>query len=237
MLPGMIEHQVTGPGPAAGAKGAVRIEEPQRWEQAVVRRSAEARATVPDLELEIVAAMDRSLELARELGCPVSALVLRACALALREVPRANGAYREGKFELYSRINVGVVVASEETYAIPTVFDADQKSAPELAGEVERLGARARAGQLSPPELSGATFTFWAAGELGFSRATPLVVPPQAAAVAAGAVTEVPKICEERFMVGHSMMITLGCDHRILYGSHAGRFMDRIKTQLEEGKL
>jgi pyruvate dehydrogenase E2 component (dihydrolipoamide acetyltransferase) len=218
-----------------GVKGEVRVEQPQRWEQAVVRRSAESRATVPDLELETEASVDATLRLSRETGATVSALALRACALALREVPRANGAYRDGSFELYSRVNVGLVVAAEETYAIPTVFDADEKSAIALTEEIERLSERARARELSPPELAGATFTFWPAGELGLTRASPLVVPPQAAAVAVGAVREAPILSGGEPAPAHALTITLGCDHRILYGIQAARFVNQIRMQLEEG--
>ena len=233
MLVDMGEPQVTAP--AAGVKGEVRIQEPERWQQAVARRSAEARATVPHVELETVVSMDRAAEQARDLDCTPAALVLHACALALREVPLANAAYRDGKFELYSRINVGVVVAADEMYAIPTLFDADTMSPLQLSREVERLHARARAGQLASPELSGATFTFWDAGELGLTRAAPLVVPPQAAALAAGAIQPVLQIHDEIPVPTHPMTITLACDHRILYGSRAAEFLNRVKRQLEEG--
>lgn len=221
--------------PSRGAKGEVRVEELQRWEQAVVRRSAESRATIPDLELETEVAIDATLRRSRESGASLSALVLRACALALREVPRANGAYRDGRFELYSRVNVGVVVTTEETYAIPTVFDADEKNAVALTEEIERLIARARARELAPPELAGATCTFWSAGELGLTRAAPLVVPPQAAALTAGAVRESAKLRDGELAPARALTITLVCDHRILYGVQAARFVNQIRTQLEGG--
>ncbi len=225
------------PTPAAGVKGEVRVFAPQRWEQAVARRSAEARATVPDLELATEVDAEPSLALAGEHGCELTAILVRACALALREHPRVNSAYRDGNFELYSRINIGVLSAEADAYTIPTIFDADRQELQDLAAELERVAERARAGELSSPELSGATFTLWDLGPLAISRATPLVVPPQAAAVSVGAVREVPALRNASVVPGRAMTITLCCDHRILYGWQAAGFLNRIKTLLEEATL
>ena len=125
----------------------------------------------------------------------LDAVLARACALALRQVPRANGAYRDGRFELYSRVNVGVTVDTPEGYVAVTLFDADRKSAIELEAELERLSARARSGELTPPELSGATFTLTNLGRYGVAGATAVIVPPHAAALAAGAVRAAPRSC------------------------------------------
>jgi len=144
---------------------------------------------------------------------------------------------RDGSFELYSRINIGVVVAGDDAYTIPTVFDADKRSLSELAAELTRVTERALSGELSSPELSGATFTLWDLGPLAVSRATPLVVAPQAAAVSTGAVREVALVRDANLVAGRAITITLACDHRILYGSQAGRFFNRITTLIEEPTL
>jgi pyruvate dehydrogenase E2 component (dihydrolipoamide acetyltransferase) len=185
----------------------VTVQEPTAAERTVVRRVAEARATVPDLELA-VATPPAS-------GSGTAGLV-RACALALNGHPRANAAYRDGHFELYSRVNVGVVVATEGSYLIPTVFDANRKSAEELAGELEALTAGVREARLPSPAFSGATFTVWDARPHGIGAASIPVVPPQAAALAAGTTS-----------------LTLSCDHRILYGSAAASFLKAIADHLD----
>jgi pyruvate dehydrogenase E2 component (dihydrolipoamide acetyltransferase) len=191
-----------------GARGETRIEEPTAAERAIARRAAEARATVPSLELSV--AVDPG---------PVTstAQLARACALALREHPRANAAYRDGRFELYSRINVGVVIATDETYAIPTVFDADRKALAELEDEIGRLAAGASAGTLPAPAFTAATFSLWNAAEHGLAGASIPVVAPQAAVLAAG-----------------THALTLACDHRILYGARAARFLTEIKARLAQ---
>jgi pyruvate dehydrogenase E2 component (dihydrolipoyllysine-residue acetyltransferase) len=217
---------------AGGAKGETRIEEPTAAERAIARRAAEARATVPDLELRADVDMTQALRLRDEQGCSTPALLVHAAARALTAVPRANGAYRDGRFELYSRVNVGIVVADEHSYLIPTVFDADQKSLPELTGEIERVSASARAGQLQPPGYAGATFTLWDAGPLGVSASTIVVNSPQAAALAAGAIRPVPVVRDGELRPGHVMTLTLACDHRILYGAHAARFLSELTEAL-----
>jgi pyruvate dehydrogenase E2 component (dihydrolipoamide acetyltransferase) len=167
-------------------------------------------------------------------GCTPLALLVRACALALGEVPRANAAYRDGRFELYPRPAVGVSLPTTEAFLFATVLDADRKPLTELAEEIEQLAVRATAGELRPPELSGATFTLTDLGRDGIESGSPLVVPPHAAALAAGSIRQVPVVRNGAVSAGHRMTLTLACDHRILYGREAARFLTAIRARLEE---
>jgi len=214
----------------AGAKGEVSVQEPTRAEATLLRRSAEARATVPDLEMTA----DVDMSVASALPFAATTLLVRACALALREVPRANGAYRDGHYELYSRVNVGVAMFADEGPATPTVFDADAKTPAALEDELAELGERARAGQLTPPELGGATFTLLDLGTFEITAATPLPTPPHAAAIAAGQVRERPAVKHGAIVPCAAMTLTLAADSRILYGAHAAGFLSRVRMHLEE---
>jgi pyruvate dehydrogenase E2 component (dihydrolipoamide acetyltransferase) len=206
---------------APGAKGAVRVQQPTSAERSAVRRVAEARATIPHIELSVDADATAALEIAERERGPLTVPLLAACATALREVPRANGAYRDGRYELYSRVNIGVLLTGEELFAIPTVFDVDQKSRSELHRELEELVAGAREHRLSPPAFSAATFTLWDAGEQGIERPSIVINPPQAAALAAGAVRH------------GTISLTLAADHRILHAGLAARFLNRIRSAFE----
>jgi pyruvate dehydrogenase E2 component (dihydrolipoamide acetyltransferase) len=210
-------------------KGQTRIEEPTRAQRTIARRAAESRATVPHLEL----AADVDMAACLALGPTISrtAMLVKACALALRAVPRANGAYRDGRFELYSRVNVAVPVPADGAYVLATVFDAERKALPELTVEIAGLRGRA----LTPPELSGATFTLWEVEEV--ASASPVVVPPQAAALGAGAIRAEPLLRSGAIVPGHSMTVTLACDHRILYGQEAAAFLIAVRTRLETAAL
>ncbi len=204
-------------------KGETRIENPTRAQRTVARRAAESRATVPHLELsaDVVVADDRD-------ALP---LTVAACARALRQFPRANASYRDGRFELFSRVNVGVALATEDAYVLATVFDADVRAVEEIAVEIERLRERAGRGELSPPELSGATFTV---SEAGTERGGPLIVPPQAAALSLGTVREAPVVRAGAIVSASSATITLACDHRILFGAYAAEFLAAIASGMEK---
>jgi pyruvate dehydrogenase E2 component (dihydrolipoamide acetyltransferase) len=212
-------------------KGDTTVLEPTRAERAIARRTAETRATVPDLELGAEVDIAPALAAAGQ-DCSLAAVLVRACALALRASPRANAAYRDGHYELYSRVNVAVTVATEDAYASPTILDADTKPLPTLDAELTMLTERARSGELTPPQLAGATFTLTDLGPWGVDRPGTLVSPPQAAALAAGAVRTVPVIHEGAVVPGQTLSLTLACDSRILFGVHAARFLANVCEQL-----
>jgi pyruvate dehydrogenase E2 component (dihydrolipoamide acetyltransferase) len=226
---------------ATTAKGEVRIEDPTRTERVIARRAAESRATVPDIELTVIVDMSAMCAERSRLGAAegssdtpsLTAVIVKAAALALREHPRANGAYRDGKFELYSRVNVGVVMAADDAFLVPTVSDADVKTTVAIDAELEARAASVRAGTITPPELAGATFTVYDLGTLGVSSFSPPVLPPQAAILAVGAVRAVPVVRDGDMVAGDEMNLTLACDHRILHGPQAAGFLTRIRSLLE----
>jgi pyruvate dehydrogenase E2 component (dihydrolipoamide acetyltransferase) len=221
----------------SSVKGDTEVVEPSRGERAVGRRAAESRATVPFLEMGVEVEMTACIAAAHAEEVSIDACLIRACALALAEVPRANGSYRDGHFEMHSRVNVAVVIEAEDTSLAATVVDADRKSLLDLADELVAIERRARDGELTSPEMSGATFTFSNPGRYGVAAAAPIVQPPQAAAIAAGAIREVPVVRDTAIVPGHLMTLTLACDHRILFGAAAARFLCAVQGLLERGAL
>jgi pyruvate dehydrogenase E2 component (dihydrolipoamide acetyltransferase) len=223
------------PAGSSGLRGDSHVEEPNRIQRTVVRRAAEARATVPDLELSTDVEMAACAALVRDHGHSLTAVLAKACAIALRAVPRANGAYRDGRFELYERVNVGVLCETADAYVVPTVLDADAKSLGELTTELEVLATRARDGSLTPPELAGATFTLADFGAHEIPRWAALVNPQQAAMLVAGAIRSVPIVRHGTIVPGEMATLTLGCDHRILYPTDAARWLTHVRRTLERG--
>jgi pyruvate dehydrogenase E2 component (dihydrolipoamide acetyltransferase) len=162
-------------------------------------------------------------------------MVVKACAIALREFPRANGAYRDGKWELYSRINVGIAVAAREALVVPTIFDADHKGLRQIASESRALAAKVREGTITPPELSGGTFTVSNLGMYGISNFGAVINTPQAGILAVGELKPKPVVTESGAIEARQLMgVTLACDHRILYGADGAQFLARVKSLLEE---
>jgi pyruvate dehydrogenase E2 component (dihydrolipoamide acetyltransferase) len=222
-------------------RGEVTHEDLSRLQQTVARRMAESKATAPDFVLDVEVDMEEAVELRKQLKAAAgdapapsfNDFVVKAAALALTEFPRANGAYRDGKFELYSRVNVGVAVAGQDALIVPTILDADRKSLGQIARESRAVAERARAGAITPPELAAGTFTVSNLGMFGIKSFTAVINPPQAAILAVGSLEPVPVVRDGEVVVRHVMALTLSCDHRILYGADAAQFLSRIRERLE----
>ena len=116
-------------------------------------------------------------------------------------------------------------MAAEDALVVPTILDADTKSLGAIAAEARRLAERVRDGTVTPPELSGATFTVSNLGMYGMTAITPVINPPQAAILGVGATREVLARAGGEIVDRHLMTLTLSCDHRILYGADAAQFL------------
>ncbi len=225
------------------AKGTVETVELTKLQQTVSRRMAESKATAPHFYLQANIDMSAAFEARARLKAAApegelipsfNDLVVKACAIALREYPRANGAYRDGRWELYSRINVGIAVAGDEALVVPTIFDADRKGLRQIASEARELARKVREQTITPPELSGGTFTVSNLGMYGISNFHAVINTPQAAILAVGAITETPVVREGEITSARLMGVTLACDHRILYGADGAEFLGRVRGLLEE---
>ena len=225
----------------AGAKGDVEIEELTRLQQTVSRRMAESKATAPDFSIALTVDMTAAVDLRarlKEIADTVPSfndMVVKAAATALREHPRVNGAYRDGKFELYERVNVGIAVAAMDALVVPTVFDADKKSLGQIARDARAVIGKVKDKTVTPPELSGGTFTVSNLGMFGIEHFTAIINPPQAAILTVGKLDKQPAVDEKgRVVARDQMVLTLVCDHRILYGADGAEFLARIKDLLEQ---
>ncbi len=225
------------------ARGSAEEFELSRLQQTIARRMAESKATAPHFYLTSEIDMSRAVEArARikaasaegEIVPSFNDMVVKACALALRAFPRANGSYRDGKVEEYSRVNIGVAVAAQDALVVPTVFDADAKGLRQIAADSRGLAARVRDGTITPPELSGGTFTVSNLGMFGVTSFSAVINPPQAAILAVGAIDEVPVVRDGEIVPGQRMSVTLACDHRILYGADGAKFLAKVRDLLEE---
>ncbi|MFL5832675.1 MAG: dihydrolipoamide acetyltransferase family protein [Solirubrobacterales bacterium] len=225
------------------AKGEVETREPNKLQQTIARRMAESKATAPHFYLTIEIDMGKAVEARAaiksatkegDLVPSFNDMIVKACAIALREFPKANGGYRDGRFELYSRVNVGVAVAAEEALVVPTVFDADRKGLRQIAADTRAVAAKVRDGSVTPPELSGGTFTVSNLGMFGIDEFGAVINMGQAAILAVGAIREAPAVRDGQVVPAQLMKATLSCDHRILYGAEGAEFLARVKQLLEE---
>lgn len=202
-----METQADGPAAGGGPRGTIESVELSRARQSAARRVAESKATIPHLYVSADAP-------AR--GGALEPILVRACAIALREHPDLNGSYRDGRLERYSRVNVGAAVAVDGV-VWPTIFDADAKDAGAIAAELGELRLRAEQEAITRAELSGATFSVSALAGGATAFVWPTIPPGQAASLAAGAVRE-----------DETAGLVLACDERLADARMAGTFLDRV---------
>ena len=244
----IVKRDVEAAQPAAPKPDSEALPEPEngrnlvaltRLQQTVARRMAESRSTVPSFEISMDVDMEAAVALRaqlKELGEAPSYndMVVKASALALREFPRANGSYRDGRFELHPRVNVGIAVATDDALVVPTVFDADAKSLGEIARTTRALAASVRDGSVRPPELAGGTFTVSNLGMYGVRSFTSIINPPQAAILSVGAMEPRAVVRDGEIVARQTLTLTLAIDHRILYGADAAQFLARVRALLEQ---
>lgn len=230
------------PADATPPKGATTVEELTRAQTQHARRVAESRATVPDLSLATLVDFEAATDLLGAGGTPVAGaepedLVIKALALALREAPRANGAYRDARFERYGRVNVGVIASTQGGVAVPVLLDADVRPVAELAAARGALARKARDGSLTHPEQNGGTATFTSLAAFGITHVAALLHQPQAVALAMGAVEPRAVVRDGAVVARRVAELTLSVDHRILHAADAGRLLRRVRELLEQPAL
>ncbi len=223
-----VQRAAVEAGPAvARGKGEVRVVELTPTQATIARRMVESATTIPvftvstDVDMSLITALRRGARDEPGDVPSVNDFIVKAAARTLGEFPRFNASYVDGKVECYSRINVGVAVATEDALLVPVVLDADQKSLAELAVETRRLADAARRRALQLEHLRDATFTVSNLGMFGVRSFTAIIDPPQVAILAAGG------------LHGDLMTVTLTCDHRVVYGVDGARFLSRLRELLE----
>ena len=227
------------PAPVSG-KGEVSVHEPTPTQATIARRMVQSATTIPvftvsaDIDVAQIVASRRE---ARERGEDAPSLndfVVKAAAATLREFPRFNGSYVDGKVECYSRVNVGIAVATDDALLVPVVRDADRKSLAELAEETRRLADGARRRTLRPEDIHDGTFTVSNLGMFGVRAFTAIIDPPQVAILAVGGARRAPvEQGADRIAFSDLLTATLSCDHRVVYGADGARFLSRLRELLE----
>jgi pyruvate dehydrogenase E2 component (dihydrolipoamide acetyltransferase) len=230
--------------PVEEGRGQVTEHVHTATQRTIAQRMAQSRSSIPEFTLEIEVLMDAAARLREDLRAggvdPLPSyndLVVRAVALALRDVPALNASYSDGKTLRFGRINVGIAVATDDALIVPTLYDADRKTITEIAVETRRLAERARARTLAAEELANGTFTVSNLGMFGIRRFDAVINSPQAAILAVGEVAERPFADKGQLRAATTMEVALSSDHRVVYGAEAARFLQRVRTLLEHPAL
>jgi pyruvate dehydrogenase E2 component (dihydrolipoamide acetyltransferase) len=224
-------------------RGAGEAQRLTRTQKLVARRMVEAKRDVPEFTVAMDVEMDAAAALRGELKSEAAGVVpsyndmiVRACALALRAHPVVNGSFdaEAGAFRLWEHVNVGIAVEAEDRLVVPTVRDADAKSLAEIAQETRALAEVVRDKTIMPAALADGTFTVSNLGMFGVRHFEAVINPPQAAILAVGAVRAVAVPRDGAIVAVQQMTLTLTCDHRIIYGADAARFLADVRGRLQD---
>ena len=209
----------------------------------IASRLTEAKQTVPhfylrrdihlDALLEFRSQLNKQLE-PRGIKLSVNDFIIKACALALQQVPEANAVWAGDRTLQFEKSDVAVAVAIEGGLFTPVLQDAESKSLSALSAEMKDLAARARDRKLAPHEYNGGSFAISNLGMFGIDNFDAIINPPHAAILAVGAGTKKPIIgADGELTVGTVMSTTLSVDHRVIDGALSANLLNAIKGNLE----
>ena len=164
-------------------------------------------------------------------------LLLYILGRALRDHPRINASMEGDSIKVWRRIHVGLAVDTERGLLVPVVRDVDRKGLAELAQETRALAERAQAGQNTPDELQGGTFTLTNLGMYGIDAFTPLINLPESAILGVGRIKKQPVFAGDQIVARHMVWLSLSFDHRLVDGAPAARFLQRVVQLVERPHL
>jgi len=234
------------PMPAAPPPAAAYTEQPlSNMRKVIARRLTEAKQTIPHFYLSMDCELDALLELRRELNAregadyklSVNDFVIKAAALALRKVPKANASFGGDRIYQYHDVDIGVAVAIEDGLVTPVIRRADQKGLAAISREMRDLAARARdpgGMKLKPEEYQGGSLSVSNLGMYGVRDFQAVINPPQASILAVGAGEQRPVIKEGAVASATVMTVTLSIDHRAVDGALGAQLLQAFKGYIED---
>jgi pyruvate dehydrogenase E2 component (dihydrolipoamide acetyltransferase) len=207
----------------------------------IARRLSDSLFTAPHFYVTMEITMDKAMALRPQLNEVSSAkisfndMVIKACALALKQHPAVNSAWLGDKIRKYKYVNVGVAVAVDEGLLVPVIRDADKKTLSVISGEVKELAGKAKDKKLQPKEWEGNTFSISNLGMFGVDQFTAIINPPDSCILAVGAIKKVAAFKEDGTVYPTNIMkVTLSADHRVVDGALGAQFLLTVKKLLEE---
>ena len=236
--------------PASAAKGAaqpaaqgqVSFEDVpvSQMRKIIAKRLAESKFTAPHFYLTISIDMDKAVDSRAKLNevSPVKIsfndMVLKACAVALKQHPQVNSSWLGDKIRQNHHVNIGVAVAVPDGLLVPVVRFADSKSLSQIAAEVKEFAQKAKDKKLQPSDWEGSTFTISNLGMFGIDEFTAIINPPDSCILAIGAIQQAPVVKDGQIRVGNVMKVTMSCDHRVVDGATGAAFLQTLQKLLEE---
>jgi len=237
-----IENYEPSSAPAAQAAGVENYtEEPvSQMRKTIAKRLGESKFSAPHFYLTMEMDMENAMAARKSINKAIEPakisfndMVIRAAAAALKKHPKVNSSWMGDKIRYNEHVHVGVAVAVEEGLLVPVIRHADTKSLVNINEEVKELAGKARDKKLQPSDWEGNTFTISNLGMFGIEEFTAIINPPDACIMAVGTIVEKPVVKEGNIVVGHTMKVTLSCDHRVVDGAVGSAFLQTFKKYME----
>ncbi|MBK7751690.1 MAG: pyruvate dehydrogenase complex dihydrolipoamide acetyltransferase [Flavobacteriales bacterium] len=210
----------------------------------IAKRLAESKFTAPHFYLTIELDMSRAMQAREAINASIAPdkvsfndMVIKAVAVSLKQHPKVNSSWLGDNIRFNEHVHIGVAVAVEEGLLVPVVRFADGKSLRTIGVEVRDYAKRAKEKKLQPQDWEGNTFTISNLGMFGIEEFTAIINPPDACILAIGGIMEKPVVKNGQIVAGHTMKVTLSCDHRVVDGATGAAFLNTFKQMLEEPAL
>ncbi len=205
---------------------------------AIARTVSLAWQTIPHFNVTMATDMGEAERVRQELkesGTQLSLndLIVKACAVAIGKFPLVNASFGGDGITTHADVNIGIAVALDDGLLVPVIRGCQGLSLKEIAAKSRDLVERVRAGKISEAEISGGTFSVSNMGMYGVEEFTAVILPPQGAILAVGAVADQPVIKEGHLAAARIMRATLSADHRLIDGAYAAQFLKELKRVLE----
>nr|WP_315126394.1 pyruvate dehydrogenase complex dihydrolipoamide acetyltransferase [uncultured Capnocytophaga sp.] len=205
----------------------------------IAKRLSESKFTAPHYYLAIEIDMENAMASRAQINSlpdtkiSFNDMVVKACAMALKKHPQVNTSWK-GDVTVYNKhVNVGVAVAIEDGLVVPVIKFTDTLTLTQIGALVKDLAGKARNKKLTPAEMEGSTFTVSNLGMFGVDVFTSIINQPNSAILSVGAIVEKPVVKNGQIVVGHTMQVTLACDHRTIDGATGAQFLQTLKTYIE----
>ncbi len=205
----------------------------------IARRLTEVQQSVPVFYLTVDCELDALLEARANVNAQIESkisvndFVIKAAALALRKVPAVNASWSEDAVLRWDNVDISVAVALEDGLITPIIRNADQKGLAQISAEMKDLAARAKANKLKLEEFQGGTFSISNLGMFGVSEFTAVINPPQSCILAVAAGVQQPVARDGAVKVATIMRCTISCDHRVVDGATAAKFMNAFRKYVQ----
>lgn len=226
---------------AAPASGDFTDSPISQMRKTIARRLSDSLFTAPHFYVTMEINMDKAMALRPQLNevspakISFNDMVIKACAVALKQHPAVNSAWLGDKIRRYNYVNIGVAVAVDEGLLVPVIRDADKKTLSTISGEVKDLAGKAKDKKLQPKDWEGNTFSISNLGMFGVDEFTAIINPPDSCILAIGAIKKVAAFKEDGTVYPQNIMkVTLSADHRVVDGALGAQFLLTVKKLLEE---